>query len=253
MSVCLRIINSAVGPQINLARLDRDAIFEIFKHCLAKGDIDVCFSLAYTNKHYHKTITSGIKEINLKQICPLLDILDAARLGIEVEDESKLSKLQMVKLYHMFDPCIESSILTMYKGFTRKKLFAIATESGMDLKKLFPTAAESKEQLNLPLDKNLTALDEAPLEATYRLMLRNKHVDEIVDGKVQEETRIVIYEEGGKQMIKTSNQAPIAQEYLALCIFQEIFNKKCVYEQPRRTSTRVRGCSLVIEGSASTA
>ncbi len=209
------------------AQLPQDIIFSILEHCFAKGYVGRVLALAYTNHHYHKIVSSRVKEIDLKQICPLLDILDAKKLGIEVDDEPALNKLEAIRLYRIFVSCVEGNcgltILTRCKGTTFRHDIDLAEKNGI---KFTITWAKIPKEF-----------EHVPVKATYRIIISNNVVQIIINGKLRSTRgKKSDYKEAVVRQIGF-DQIPAPQEQVALCVYQAIFNKKYLYGKNTYGST----------------
>lgn len=227
--VCSSLISVGLKDRspLSWAQLPEDIISAILQHCFAKGYVGRVLALAYTNQHYHKIVSSRVKEINLKQLCPLLDILDAKRIGITVDDEPILNKLEAIRLYHAFAPWVEGNvgltILTMCKETTFRHTINFAEKAGIKI---------TIEWSKIPIE-----FENIPVDATYRIIISNNIVQMIINGKLRT-TR------GKKSEYKQAvvrqigfDQIPTPQEQVALCVYQAVFNNKYLYGENTYGST----------------
>jgi hypothetical protein len=208
-------------------KLLQDIVSVVLQHCFANGYAGRVLALAYTNHHFHQIVSSRVKEIDLKQICPLLDILDAKKLGIKVDDEPILSKLKAIRLYHTFVRCVEGhsglTILTMSKGLTFRDLIDCAENAG-----ILPTITWVK----IPKE-----FEHIPVKATYRIIISNNIVQKIINGKLRTTRgRKSDYKEAVVHRIGF-DQIPTLQEQVALCVYQAVFNNKYLYGENTYGST----------------
>ncbi len=238
-------INSSVPVNLksrspfNWDKVNSEAIFAIFNHCIAKGYVGRLLAFAYTNKNNYNLVTSWVKAINLQQICILLDILDAKKLGIEIKDEPSLNKFEAIKWYQAFAPYIENNdgltILTMSKGLTFRHLIDLAEKN--------------KITLTIRWDQIPSELEHAPVEDTYRVIISNNIVQKIINAKLRT-TRGKTYDYKESLVRRIGfDQMPTLLEQAALCIYQVIFNKKYPYGQNPLTygsSLRSHRSSLLI-------
>jgi hypothetical protein len=212
-----------------------DNIKEIFFHCQSNGDWESIGALACVNKYYRECATKYWEQFELKLFCPELRILDAEAQGVTVSDKPQINKLAILKCFHKLAPHVENNegltLLTMRKGLTLNQLVAIAAKAGMTVEIFW--------------DKIVQELGDVPVEQTYVILITNS---------VFKESRNKSYALQKDLVGEHGCEMPTVQEYVALCVFTNIFFQKCLYGQNPwtygRTSTQFEGFPLIVGGSA---
>lgn len=204
------------------SELFQDLIQTIFSQCFFKEDYESIGALSCVNMHYNRCATVFWNRFDLKQFCPNgLSILDAKAQGIEIDDEPPINSLEIFKAFKKLASFVKDNkgltLLTMRKGLSYNQLVKIAADQGMDVTSLSTEFPE---------------LAELPVEQTYRVLITNS----IFIGTQREEGG---HFERKSVVEKHGCEVPTIQEYVALCVFTNIFFNKCLLEW----DSFVVGCS----------
>lgn len=212
-----------------------DVAEKIFTQSLFIDDVTSVLALACTNVTISHNINYLAGRINLIQLCPQLTILDAKAQKSEVKDEPPINNLLALKWFRKLSPLIEDNegltVLTVLKGLTLRQLMDTASKEGITV--------------SITWDRILEQFGNVPVEHTYRVMISNNLVTE---------TRNSGYSDQEGRMRSLGCELPSAQEYVTVCIFQQIFNTKYLYwKQPfsfGRSSSLVNGQRPLVVGAS---
>ena len=236
-------LNELAAP-VAVSQEGTDGIFsllasELHREIISYCDLRTTKSLACVNRYFNACVKAYEEQIDLKRDCPKLTILDAKAQGITVDDEPKVSKLQVLKWYNELTPHVENeeglTLLTMTKGLTLKQLVAIAEAKGI--------------AVNLVRDEILREHGNVAVEQTYIIVITDSVFKKSRSKTYAQQQALV----GGHKCVM-----PIVQEQVAHWVFTNIVFRKCLYSQSNgqilwtygRSSTRVGNYSLVVGGSA---
>ena len=191
---------------ITLSELPPDLLGNIFNKFI--DDLKLFTMLCCVDKRINKSVTHfwAGRDLNLKQICPELTIIDAKAQGKECGDEPKFNQFEVWKWVKKLAPHIEDkaglTLLTMTKGTTLSQLAAIAAKDGKTVKLVWPAA----NQIDHPID------------TSYRILISNS-VFMKSSGK---------YENSENRLLEHGCEMPTAVEYVALGIYTSKIFKGCL-------------------------
>ena len=222
--------------------LPRDLFFMITSECFHKRDYASLLKLASLSKYHFSSIGNFIENLNLKQLCPQMTILNAKviseTLKIEINDEPRISPLAILKSYESMAPHVEAdagvTLLTLWKGLNLNQMIEIAAKEGM--------------KVRIWNDQILIEQGTASIQQTCIIMIANN---------VFKDTRDKRYA-AQKDLIETKHgfELPAMLDSVTLCVLTRIKTKGaiCLFGQNPltygRTSTHVEGHPLSVGGSA---
>jgi hypothetical protein len=218
----------------------QDLIGLFYEQCWTNNDITGIQALACTNKHFYTNISTIVQKIDLKKLCPLLQIISAKQAeacGFPVQPISVLPKLGIIKAYQAMSPHVEGDAGVTYFNFTLR--------DDLTLRQIVEIAKAQGITVNFSWDQILTEVGDVAIAQVLPGMgannvfkdSRNKSFDD----------QVILAHEHGCEL-------PMAGLQIMHIVLIQKISDRCLFGQDPftygRSITRVRVSPLVVGGSA---
>jgi len=218
----------------------QDLIGLFYEQCWTNNDITGIQALACTNKHFYTNISTIVQKIDLKKLCPLLQIISAKQAeacGFPVQPISVLPKLGIIKAYQAMSPHVEGDAGVTYFNFTLR--------DDLTLRQIVEIAKAQGITVNFSWDQILTEVGDVAIAQVLPGMgannvfkdSRNKSFDD----------QVILAHEHGCEL-------PMAGLQIMHIVLIQKISDRCLFGQDPftygRSITRVKGFPLIVGGSA---
>jgi len=220
--------------------IPQDLIGLFFEQCWSNNDFTDFLALACTNHYFYTNISTIVEKIDLKKLCPLLQIVSATQArecGFQALPASVLPKLSVMKAYQAMSPHVEGDAGVTYLDFS--------LPDGITLREIVEIARNQGITIHFSWTEILTEIGDVAIAQVFPCMLANN---------IFKDSRNKNFDDQLVLMMEHGCKLPTVEQYIMHIVLIQKISNQCLFGVSPltygRTITICQDLALVIGSSS---